>query len=95
MGQILWSCDAHQDLIAILDYFVVRNVRAAQRFADSLELKADIYASQPEMGSLFPEAGEGIRCFLVHPYVVLYRPTADGILILRIIYATRDIPSLM
>ncbi|MDA0590234.1 MAG: type II toxin-antitoxin system RelE/ParE family toxin [Planctomycetota bacterium] len=93
MAEVKWTSPAQSDLASILDFLVERNVSAARRFTETLDQKSQLYAGQPEMGSLYPGLDGDARFFLVQPYVVFYRPLPDGIVILRIIYGTRDIPS--
>jgi plasmid stabilization system protein ParE len=81
MAEVKWTSPAHSDLAGSLDFLVERNVSAARRFTESLDQKNQLYAGQPEMGSVYPGLDDA-RFFLVRPYVVFYRPLADGIVIL-------------
>ena len=45
----------------------------------------------PGMGQNRDDLGPGLRCFVVSPYVVYYRPVEDTIEVLRILHGARDI----
>jgi toxin ParE1/3/4 len=45
------------------------------------------------MGDPRPDLGEGLRCFVVGSYVVIYKPLDDGILVLLVVQGARDIPA--
>ena len=49
----------------------------------------------PGMGPSRDELRPGLRCFVVSPYVVFYRPVEDTIEVLRILHGARDIGSII
>ena len=49
----------------------------------------------PGMGQNREELRPGLRCFVVSPYVVFYRPVEDTIEVLRILHGSRDVSSLV
>jgi len=87
---------ADADLVEIAEYIGQRSGSpdAARRFLDNLHQKLDVYATQPEMGQLHPDLGEGVRLFSFGNYVIVYRPIEDGIDVLRVFEGHRDYPSL-
>ena len=46
------------------------------------------------MGQSRDELRPGLRCFVVSPYVVFYRPEQDTIEVLRVLHGARDIVSI-
>ena len=84
------------DLDAIYDLIGVENHSplAADRFLDALGKELGVYALQPLMGELRPDLGQDIRVFSFHNYVIIYRPTEDGIDVLRVLEGHRDYPAL-
>jgi toxin ParE1/3/4 len=50
----------------------------------------ELFASQPSAGRAEPDLGQNVRSFLVHPYLVVYRPQGRSIEVLRIIHGARD-----
>jgi len=87
---------ADRDLTEIATYIGEVNCSpdAARRFLDQLNEKLKLYATQPEMGELRPDLADGVRIFSFGNYVVVYRPLADGIDVLRIFEGHRDYPTL-
>ncbi len=96
MPRVTRDAQAVDDLDGIYDCIAVQNHSplAADRFLDALNEKLQLYASQPQLGELRPDLGEGIRVFAFGNYVVVYRPLEDGIDVLRVFEGHRDYPAL-
>ena len=88
------SPQAERDLEDILDYLDRHRPRAADRSAMRIDEKAAIHAQFPEMGRDRRIFGDGLGSFLADSYVVFYRPSGDGIEIIRIIHGLRDLPAM-
>jgi toxin ParE1/3/4 len=98
MSRVLIDRKGIDDLIGIAEHIGIEKQRpkAARRFLDQIAAKFDLYASQPELGQSRPELGEGVRTFVFKKkYVVIYRPLADGIDVLRVLHGARDYPNLL
>jgi toxin ParE1/3/4 len=65
----------------------------ALRFLDRIEARCKQHARSPLLGELCADLGPDVRCFYVGSYVVYYRPTEEGILVLLVIHSARDIGS--
>lgn len=52
---------------------------------------ADLLAERPLLGRERPEIASGLRSFPVPPYVLFYRPGADGCRIMRVIHGHQEI----
>ena len=65
----------------------------AIQFLDSIDQKIQLYATQPEMGERRPDLGPDVRQFSIGYYVVLYRPTAAGVELARVLHGSRNISS--
>ena len=50
----------------------------------------ELFASQPSAGRPEPDLGSNVRSFVVAPYLVVYRPQARSIEVLRVIHGARD-----
>ena len=87
------SSDANADIEGIALHIFDLNPVAAQRFLNSLEDTCDLLATHPLIGRPRPELGDNLRSFPVGNYLIFYVPSADGIVIARIIYGGRDLPS--
>ena len=84
---------AKRDLHEIWTYIRERNPSAADRVAEDMLDKSRFYADFPGMGRPRREfsAARLVRSFQRYSYLVFYRRTRDGIEVLRIIHAVRDI----
>ncbi len=95
MAEVKWTSVAERDLEDISFYiaFEDRRPATAERIVDEVQRAAELYATQPEMGSLAPELGEEFRTFSYKRWVVIYEPIPDGILIRAVIDSARDYPN--
>ena len=58
-----------------------------ERFDEKLQLLAEF----PGMGEAKPDLGEGVRTLPVGNYLLVYRPAAEGIELLRVLHGARDL----
>jgi toxin ParE1/3/4 len=65
----------------------------ALRFLDRIEARCKQHARSPLLGEVCADLGPDVRCFYVGSYVVYFRPTEEGILVLLVIHSARDIGS--
>jgi toxin ParE1/3/4 len=85
---------ARRDAQGIEDYLAGRSQPAAERFLRELGRQAAMHARMPGMGRRIGPFAPGVRRFLIErKYVALYRATDGGILILRVLHGSRDIPA--
>jgi toxin ParE1/3/4 len=90
--RIIVSPEAQADFIDIVSYLEKRGGRlVALRYAERLAELYDQLALFPETGAARPKLGANIRIRIVHPFVVIYRYTADQVDILRIVRGSRRI----
>lgn len=61
--------------------------RLLRRFDATLELLCDA----PNLGMRRPELGANIRSRRVGRYLLFYRPTDEGIVLLRVLHGARDL----
>ena len=95
MSEVIRSNAVDQDLLDIWLYIAGDNPDAADRQLERIDHKCRLYATQPEIGQPRPDLGTGVRFFGVDKYVVVYRPREEGIVILLVAHASRDIPPLL
>jgi len=95
MSKVSWTHAARRDLVDVLDFLVNQNEQAARNFIQILEQKESLYASSPALGSVYPELSGSLRSFVVKSYVLFYREESNGITIVRLIHAARDISALL
>jgi toxin ParE1/3/4 len=74
---------------AILDHIEGRSPKGAKSVKQRLQIAIDLLADHPQSGQATGRAG--FRRFVVNPfpYVVVYQPTADAIIIHGVRYAAR------
>ena len=85
---------AKSDLIDIWLYIAQDNFEAADRFIDQIEKKFLILASSPEAGVRRDKLVPGLRSFPMGDYLIFYKPTEVGIVIVRVLSGYRDIEKL-
>lgn len=85
--------DAELDLQEIWLRVARRDLAAADRLFREIEDRCDLYATAPEMGQPRDDYEPGLRSFTVRRFIVFYRPTDEGIRVLRVIPGARDLPA--
>lgn len=90
MPELILSPEAEQDLIDIWSYIADDSLVNADHYIDKLYDKAVILSKNPEIGSerydLIPE----MKCFPVDKYILYYRKIHNGVEIIRVLHASRD-----
>lgn len=95
MPRVTRSAEARADLADIWDYLAQDNPRRATAFLRELESTFQTLADQPFAGRKRPELGEDVRSLPVGRYVVYYQPWPDGIDVVRVLHAARDVVRLI
>lgn len=91
MAEVALAPQAEQDLLEIWLYIADDQPVHADRFLDRLETAAQRLAAFREIGTDRPELGEGLRSFPVERYMLYYRARPDGIEVVRVLHASRDL----
>ena len=86
---------AERDLDEMADYIADRNPSAAIQELEKLLKRLALLATQPLMGQLREDLPGRPRAFCSGSYLILYRPTSDGIEVARVVHAARDVASLL
>jgi toxin ParE1/3/4 len=86
---------ADRDLDEIADYLADRNPSAAIREIESFFERFALLAPQPLMGQLRDDLPSCPRAFCSGNYLILYRPTAAGIEVARVVHAARDVSAIL
>lgn len=95
MPRITRRPEARADLADIWDYIARDDPRRATAFLRELEGVFQTLADQPMLGRQRPELVEELRSFLVGRYVIYYLPWPDGIDVVRVLHAARDLTRLL
>ena len=86
---------AEADLDELWAYIAANHPDAADRMVDAVLEGGRMHVRFPNIGQNRDESRPGLRCFVVSPYVVFYRPMEDTIEVLRILHGARDISTLI
>jgi len=85
---------ARRDLNEIWEYIAQENLDAAERLVERIEELCALLAERPQLGRRREELAPGLRSFPAGSYFIFYQPIADGIEVVRVLHASRDIDSL-
>ena len=101
MARIIRRAAARRDLIEHFVYIGENaSEEAAHRFLSSVNRTFDELAGMPQMGATRKFRNpkfQNVRVWRVkhfEKYLIFYRPVKDGIVVLRVIHAARDIENL-
>ena len=95
MPKVHYSSLAADDLFKNSDYIAQDKPDAAYRWIETVEAACEMLAANPEVGEERKTRGFGsCRSFTLGNYVVFFRAVHDGIEIIRIVHAGRDIDSM-
>ncbi len=82
---------AEGDAAEIWDYIAEDSEAAADRMLELIDAQFTRLARFPNMGRERPELADGLRSFPVGRYVVFYLPVTNGIEVVRVLHASRDV----
>lgn len=82
---------AKADLLDIWLYVASDDIEQADRLLDAIETHCQRLARFPRLGRARDELLPSLRSFPVGNYVVFYRPSKDGIEIIRVLHGRRDV----
>ncbi|NOY42547.1 MAG: type II toxin-antitoxin system RelE/ParE family toxin [Planctomycetes bacterium] len=95
MPKVHYSTLAADDLLDHAKYIAQDKPDAAYRWIEKVESTCELLAENPEMGERRQTRGFGqCRSFTSGNYVIFFRSVSDGVEIVRIVRAERDIDSL-
>lgn len=95
MKRVLKTPVAEADLEEIGIYIAQDDPDASDRLLDAIADKLALLAESPGIGRAREELAPGLRSFPVSSYVVFYRSIDDGIDVIRVLHAARDIPAVL
>lgn len=82
---------AEHDLIDIWRYIAQDNPPAADTMLDRIETKLAMLADHPLLGTPRHKLEPGMRSAPVGNYTCFYLPTKNGIELIRVLHASRDL----
>jgi toxin ParE1/3/4 len=93
MTRILKTARAKDDLEALWLYIAKDRPDAADKMLDRIAETLRKLSLHPDMGRPRPELYAELRSFPIRPYVLYYRPVEQGIEVVRVLNAARDMPA--
>ena len=90
MNRPFFSPSSRKDLHDILEYIARDNPGAALRHVERLEEACWMLAKNPQMGTSLDNLLPNLRAWPVGQYVIFFRPTNDGIDVVRVAHGARD-----
>lgn len=93
--QVVFTIQAEQDLEEIGDYIAADSPGRAVTFIQEIREHCSRIAASPLAYAVRPELGEGIRACTHGRYLIVFRPAAEEVLIVRILHGARDLPALL
>jgi toxin ParE1/3/4 len=94
MATVETSQKALLDLQQIWNYIAHETVEEADRFIDKIQEKCEMLARQPLIGEARGDLGRDVREVPIGNYVIFYRPSQNGVEIVRVLHAARNIRNL-
>ena len=94
MPDVLRRPEAEADLDDLWLFVAQDDPLNADRFIDRIAQVCSLLGENPLMGRSRPELVPDLRSFPVGNYLIFYQPLVDGIEIVRIISAARDVDAL-
>ena len=94
MARCIVQPSAEADLREIAEYIEAANPGRGVSYVAEMRSTIALYAEQPLSGRERTDVADGLRGFPFGNYVVFYRPLADGITVVRVIHAKRDLKRL-
>jgi toxin ParE1/3/4 len=75
---IVWTPQAHEDLIDIYTCIGLDNPSAAERIFDAIEAKTKLLTEYPRLGVRRPDIRPSTRILIEGPYITLYETHPDS-----------------
>ena len=94
MARIERSPRAKADILIAARYIAEQSQSraAAKRWIDTINEKLKFLGRHPHAGEIRPDLGHDVRAFPVGSYIIFYRPSEQGIQVLRVLHGSRDTP---
>jgi toxin ParE1/3/4 len=88
------SRQASQDLDAIADYFLTRNIEAGESLFKEFTRKCENLVRFPKLGRSYAHIRPGMRGIPLEGYIILYQVVDDGVEVLRVVGGCQDLEEL-
>jgi toxin ParE1/3/4 len=88
------SRQASQDLDAIADYFLARNIEVGESLFKEFTRKCENLVRFPNLGRSYAHIRPGMRGIPLEGYIILYQVVDDGVEVLRVVGGRQDLEEL-
>jgi toxin ParE1/3/4 len=95
MSAVRFRPEAEEDLLTIALYAAEFSLDAANALIARLRKRCAALQRRPLLGRPRPEFGDGIRCLVERPYILLYRIEGETPEIVAILHGARDLPAVL
>jgi toxin ParE1/3/4 len=89
------TAEAEEDLIGIWLYIAKDSPRAADRLLERIDQVCERLAANPGIGAARPDLAPDFRYWVIGKYLVLYRESAIGVEIVRVVHGARHLPDII
>jgi toxin ParE1/3/4 len=94
LSRCVIALEASQDLNAISDYFVSRNINAGERLLEEFNQKCVKLLQFPNMGKSYAAIRPWLRGIPLDGYIIFYEVGEDEITILRVVSSRQNLETL-
>lgn len=94
MNRPFFSPSSRRDLYEIVEFIARDSPAAALRHVERLEESCWALARNPMLGTLREDLLPGLRLWTVGSHVICFRPSEDGVEIIRVVHGARDFDAL-
>jgi toxin ParE1/3/4 len=91
MRELVFSLNALEDLIAILEHVARDRPSAAVRLVDELERRCSLLLNNPELGMRRDDLANDLRLFVYRTYGIYYRDMPNRVRIERVLHGARNV----
>lgn len=90
-SRILRTRQSRKDYVEIEEFIAQSSPQNAEMIIRLFEEKLHVLAENNLMGRPRPELAPTLRSWNVHRFVIFYRPTEIGIILVRVLHSSMDI----
>lgn len=95
MPKIRISENAGDDLESIWEYVAQNDIEAANKLIKEITGKFKLLRNHPQIGREENRLLGTLRSFPVSHYIIFYKPFDNGVEILRVLHASRDVEKIL
>lgn len=92
--RVYFTPQAESDLEEIGDYIALDNPNRAVSFVQEMRQHCERIADGPTRYVARPDLGETIRICVHGNYLIVFEPSGDGAIILRVLHGARNLPEI-